>query len=312
MISLLSRLEFLAIHVIPILVTAIIVANVLNELGVIERISWIIKPVVSFANLSPESGLAVITYIASGNAGSAMLSSFYEQGIIGERETIIASFVSSFFSFLNHLFVYFIPVVIPLLGIKAGLLYISARMFISLCVTLTAILAGHFLLKNKNNKNYEKSNYEKAKKEVKDFKTGVREGIKKAFKVLKKIIPRLVLVYTVVTILMEYNVLKPLENFKILGLPGQVSAIVAAGIADTTSGFAAAGSMLASNAITPIQAVAALLLTSIISMSVIFVRHSLPGRIAYFGFKLGVKIAVISSILNILYTAIVLLVLLHW
>ncbi len=309
MISLLSRLEFLAIHVIPILVTAIIVANVLNELGIIERISWIIKPIVSFANLSPESGLAVITYIASGNAGSAMLSSFYEQGIIGERETIIASFVSSFFSFLNHLFVYFIPVVIPLLGIKAGLLYISARMFISLCVTLTAILAGHFLLKNKN---YEKSNYKKAKKEMKDFKTGVREGIKKAFKVLKKIIPRLVFVYTVVTILMEYNVLKPLENFKILGLPGQVSAIVAAGIADTTSGFAAAGSMLASNAITPIQAVAALLLTSIISMSVIFVRHSLPGRIAYFGFKLGVKIAVISSILNILYTAIVLLVLLHW
>jgi len=117
-----SKLCYLFTHVVPILVAAITFANVLSEFGVIDRALWIVRPVVKYANLSPESGLAVVTYLASGNAGSAMLAGFYEQKIIDERETIVASFVSSFFSFLNHVFIYFIPVVIPLLGIEAGLM----------------------------------------------------------------------------------------------------------------------------------------------------------------------------------------------
>ncbi len=305
MLDVVLRLEYLFLHIIPVLVVAITLANVLSELGVINRISWIIEPLVRFSNLSREAGLAVITYIASGNAGSAMLAGFYEQGVISERETIIASFVSSFFSFVNHLFVYFIPVVIPLLGLQAGLLYITSRMFVSICVTITAVFAGHYLLKG------ESRSEKRIATDVKDRRAMVRRGVKKSFKVLKKIVPRIVIVYTVTAILLSFGVFKPLESFRILSLPGQASAIVAVGVADTTSGFAVAGSLLASHAITPVQAVAALLLTSIVSMSVIFVRHSLPGRIAYFGFRLGFKIAVISSILNIIYTAVVLLLLLH-
>ena len=323
--SVLIRLEYLFTHIIPVLVIAITLANILSELGVIDRISWVIRPLVRFANLSPESGLAVITYVASGNAGSAMLAGFYENGVISERETIIASFVSSFFSFLNHVFVYFIPVVIPLLGLQAGLLYISARMFISLCVTITAAVAGHFMLSSPNvrsrthsqNRSQADSSSSEDSRKSRNGKTGekraekVRKGVKRSAKVLKKILPRLIVVYAVTAVLIAYNAFKPLENFRILSLPGQASAIVAAGIADTTSGFAAAGSLLASHVITPVQAVAALLLTSIVSMSVIFVRHSLPGRIAYFGFRLGLKIALISSALNIFYTSLVLLFLLH-
>ncbi len=317
------KLEYLFTHIIPILVLAITLANVLSELGIIDKIAWIIRPLVRFANLSPESGLAVITYVASGNAGSAMLAGFYENGVIGEKETIIASFVSSFFSFLNHVFVYFIPVVIPLLGLQAGILYISARMFISLCVTATAAIAGHFILSNPNSvgsntgsnessgRTKRIKNVEKTKKTGERVEKKVKKGVKRAVKVLRKILPRLVLVYTITAVLIAYNAFKPLESFRILSLPGQASAIVAAGIADTTSGFAAAGSLLASHVITPAQAVAALLLTSIISMSVVFVRHSLPGRIAYFGVRLGLKIALISSILNVVYTALVLVLLLH-
>ncbi len=323
------RLEYLFTHIIPVLILAITLANILSEFGIIDRISWVIRPLVRFANLSPESGLAVITYIASGNAGSAMLAGFYENGVISEKETIIASFVSSFFSFLNHVFVYFIPVVIPLLGIQAGVLYISARMFISLCVTVTAAVAGHFMLSNhsgrfsdkensfsggKNNedKKDRKENIKKTGKNEDEIKIEkAKKGVRRSVKVLRKILPRLIAVYTITAVLIAYNAFKPLENFRILSLPGQASAIVAAGIADTTSGFAAAGSLLASHAITPVQAVAALLLTSIISMSVVFVRHSLPGRIAYFGVRLGLKIALISSALNIFYTAIVLALLLH-
>jgi len=304
-----SRLCYLFTHVIPILIAAITFANILHEFGVTDRALWIIKPLVKYANLSSESGLAVITYLASGNAGSAMLAGFYEQRVIDERETIIASFVSSFFSFLNHVFVYFIPVVIPLLGIEAGVMYISARMFISLCVTVTAITAGHFLLKNKSSAGLRRDDGHKNIPVHR--KEAVKKGIRKSARVLKKILPRLILVYAITAILLSYGFFKPLESFRIFSLPGQASAIVAAGVADTTAGFAAAGSLLSSHAVTPVQAVSALLLTSIISMSVIFVRHSLPGRIAYFGVRLGFKIAAISSILNIVYTALVLAFLLH-
>jgi len=165
------------------------------------------------------------------------------------------------------------------------------------------------LLKNKNEKRIvnrkDRRNLPADKKEL------AKRGVEKSLKVLKKILPRLILVYTLTAVLLSYGFFKPLESFRIFNLPGQASAIVAAGVADTTAGFAAAGSLLSSHVITPVQAVSALLLTSIISMSVIFVRHSLPGRIAYFGVRLGFKIAAISSLLNILYTALVLAFLLH-
>ncbi|AEA47496.1 nucleoside recognition domain-containing protein [Archaeoglobus veneficus] len=302
-----AKLLYLLKNVIPVLVIAIVIANILSEFGVIRRISFIFKPLIRFANLSEESALAVVTYLASGSAAMAMLAGFREQRVISERETVIAAFVSSFFSFVNHLFVYFIPVVIPLLGLTAGMLYITARLFVSMCVTATAVIAGHFLLSGEVRARV--NNKTEANERTPEEK--IRAGLKQAWNVLKKILPRLVVVYVITALLNAYGFFEPLKEIHVGGFPGEASAIIAVGLADTTSAFALAGSMLAEGMLTPVEAVSALLLTSIVTMSVVLVRHSLPGRIAYFGVKLGFKIAVLSALLNVTYTIVALALLLY-
>jgi len=298
-----AKLLYLSKNVIPVLVIAIVIANILSESGVIKRFSKIFNPLIRFANLSEESALAIVTYIASGSAGSAMLAGFHEKEAISERETVIASFVSSFFSFVNHLFVYFIPVVVPLLGLTAGVLYISARLFVSGCVTLTAVIAGHFMLKGGAEGNIGYGN-DRITRET------LESALKQSWSILKKILPRLVVVFMITAILNAYGLFEPLKALRFWSFPGEASAIVAVGLADTTSAFVLAGSMLTEGLLTPVQAVSALLLASIVSMSVVLVRHSLPGRIAYFGVRLGFKIAILSSLLNLVYTIVALLLIL--
>lgn len=300
------RLLYLIKNILPILVIAILGANILSEFGLVKKITFIVRPLIKFSHLPDKSGLTILTYLASPSAGVATLSGYYESKTIDSNETIITSILSNFFSFINHFFIYYIPIVLPIIGLTAGALYIGSRFFISLLVTSVAAITGHFVLNRdfKDFQKHEKKDFRKAKQKIKD-------GSKKSLNALKRILPRLFVIYTITAMAVAMGVF---EKFKIpnlpFGLPGEVSTIVAVGFADTTSGIALAGSLLSEGILTPLEAVIGLLLASIISMSVIFLRHSLPGKIAYFGPKLGIKIAIITSVLDLIFTSIVVAILL--
>lgn len=301
-----AKLLYLLYNILPILIIAIVGANILAELGLIQRVVFLIRPLIRFARLPDEVGISLITYVASASGGAAMLASFHERKILDSKQTIIGSILSNFFSFLNHAIIFFIPVAIPILGLTAGLLYVGSRFFISICVTVVAALAGHFMLHAEEGK----AGTQREKEQDKTLEQKVRDGVKASMKVLRKIIPRLVIVYVLVAIALGLNLFEPLRGIDFAGIPGEASVIIAVGFADTISGLATAGSLLSEGTIAPIQAVIALLLASLVSMSLVFFRHSLPGKIAYFGPKLGLKIAALTTILDVIFTAIAVLVLL--
>jgi hypothetical protein len=260
--------------------------------------AFTIRPLIRFSRLPEEAGASIITFVASGSAGSAMLASFHERGMVDERETIIASIISNFFSFLNHALIYYLPIVVPILGLTAGMLYVGSRFAISLSVTLVAATIGHFLLKSRGGK------VKGDEDDTRTAKQKVVDGLKHAANVLKKILPRLVAIYLVTTAAIHmgwFDVFDAIEP-ALMGLPGEASAIIAIGFADTTSAVIFAGSLLNEGMLTAVEVVAALLLTSIVSMSVVLFRHSLPGKIVYFGAKLGTKIAIYNAILNLFFT----------
>ncbi len=303
-----TRLLYLLYNILPILVIAIIGANILAELGLIQRVTFLVRPLIRFTRLPDEVGISLITYIASASGGAAMLAGFHERKILDSNQTIIGSILSNFFSFLNHALIFFIPVAIPILGLTAGLLYVGSRFFISVCVTVVAALAGHFLLRSGDGKAGEVQR--EKERDARDVEQKVRDGVKSSMKVLRRIIPRLVIVYVLVAVALALNLFEPLRNIDFAGIPGEASIIIAVGFADTVSGLATAGSLLSEGTIAPIQAVIALLLASLVSMSLVFFRHSLPGKIAYFGPKLGLKIAALTTLLDVIFTAIVVLILL--
>jgi len=297
-----SRMLYLFKNILPVLIVAVIMANILVEFGLIKKIIFIIRPLIRFSKLPEEAGASIVTYIASASAGAAMLASFRERKLIDDNETTIASILSNFFSFLNHLLIYYIPVVIPILGLTAGLLYAGSRFFISLSVTLVAATTGHFLLRSRESSEIE----DKQEEDRRSPEQKVRDALKASIRVFKRIIPRLVIIYLITSYARAMGWFDVFKTFQLpIGLPGEASTVITVGFADTTSGIILAGSMIAENLLSPVEAVIALLLASVVSMSLVFFRHSLPGKIAYFGAKLGLRIAIITSILDLIFTILV-------
>lgn len=97
----------------------------------------------------------------------------------------------------------------------------------------------------------------------------------------------------------------------LVGLPGESAIVIATMIFEYTSGVIIAGTLLHKQILTPVQTVGALLLGGIISMSVMYVRHSLPSKITYFGARMGTKIAFYNLIVDLAFTSIVLMILLQ-
>jgi hypothetical protein len=310
--TLANKFVYLFTNIFPVLIIAIILANLLNDFGIIGKVSFLVRPIVKFSRLPEEAALSIITFIASGSAGYAMLSALHEREVIDERETIISSFVSSFFGFLNHLFIYYIPVVLPVLGLYAGGIFITARLFVGISVTLTAVITGHFMLKERKFEIKKTKKIPEIPKVTESKKDVLRQSFNRSKKALSKILIRFVIVYMIVGVASFYGVfdlLKEAEFSNLVKLSPEASAIVAVGFADTTSAVIMAGSMLKDQMIGEIEAVSALLLANVLSFSVVLVRHSLPGKIAYFGARLGTKIAIYGAFLNIVYTILVLFLL---
>jgi hypothetical protein len=302
-----SRMLYLSKNILPVLILAVTSANLLVEFGLVKKIAFVIRPLIRFSRLPEEAGLSIITYMASASAGAAMLAGFRERRITSDNETAVASILSNFFSFLNHLFIYYAPIVIPILGLTAGLLYVGSRFFISLSVTLVAATAGHFFLKSKVEGEIE----EKPEEDIRNSEQKIKDALKASFRVFKRIIPRLVIIYLITSYARAMGWFDVFKSFQLpAGLPGETSTIIAVGFADTTSGIILAGSMIVEGLLSPLEGVIALLLASVVSMSIIFFRHSLPGKIAYFGARLGLRIAIITSVLDLIFTILVIGILL--
>jgi hypothetical protein len=125
-------------------------ANLAVEFGVVDRVRGLAEPLTARANLPAEAGVAVVTTAASPTAGYGMLATLRDSGTLDDRATLVAVTINTFFGFVQHIFTFYVPVLIPILGLEVGLLYVGARAAISLSITLTGVAAGALLLSPAN------------------------------------------------------------------------------------------------------------------------------------------------------------------
>ncbi|MBA3066622.1 hypothetical protein FP828_09055, partial [bacterium] len=97
--------------------------------GIIDKISFIGKPLTGIIGLPDETGIAFITSFGSSLSGNVMLSDFNKQGILTDYQTYLASLFSSIPIYIKESFIYQIPVIIPILGFKVGLIYFACFLF---------------------------------------------------------------------------------------------------------------------------------------------------------------------------------------
>ncbi|WP_236629464.1 nucleoside recognition domain-containing protein [Methanonatronarchaeum thermophilum] len=285
-------------------------ANILIKFGLLDKLAFLSRPFIRWGNLSKESGAAVTTLLGSGSAGYAMLAGFYEDGFVSEREVIITVISGTFFGYLSHIPTFYLPVVLPLLGLYAGGIYIVFQIGIAFLITVIGILLGWRYLDGA----VTHAQKEEVNEKVVDRWSAIRDGVSKSIPTLKKILLRVVLVYTIANLLISLNLFDEIIHYiepvtQIFGLPPEVSTIVVVRIADVTSSITLAGELLADGSVTPIYAVGGLLVGSLFSMAVFLAKSSLPNYIAYFGPKLGTKVAIYNFMTNIMVTAIAIYVL---
>ena len=282
------------------IVVGVYLANVAVDRGVIETIAhgsrWLTRP----ANLPDEVGTAIITTAASTTAGYGMLAEFRSQGRLSDTETVIAVVMNTFFGFVQHIFTFYAPVLIPILGLQVGLLYVSFRAAIALAITICGVMLGAMLLESPG---ADTDSY------TADRPTGPSGTAReRTARTVRRIIPRLVIVYAVVTYLVEVYDLAAIEAFgsplvASVDLPAAAVGVIAIFTLDTTAGAATIAPLIGT-VFTTQAAVATLLIGGIVSFTVSTFKRSIPFQVGVWGPEFGMKIVVVNTVFKIIFISI--------
>ena len=292
---------YYVIKIVPIIAIGIFATGLAVNLGLMRKFDRLVKPLSAKARISGTSALSVLTCTFSSTAGYSMLSEGLNNKRISEREVIAVSLITSFPGILSHLFTFFIPVVIPILGFTTGVIYVCLRGFVALLKTCLGIFLARLWLKDIDNQstNSQSSVSNPVHTSI-DKKHALNKSAASTYKMLKRITPIMLITLFLTSVAMELGIfqsfskiLDPVMN--ILGLESEIALISATLIVNTYSGMILSGSLLGDGMISTKGVLIALLLGNVISFSTRFVKHSLPLHVSLFGPKLGGKIVAVNG-----------------
>ncbi|WP_224270497.1 nucleoside recognition protein [Haloprofundus salinisoli] len=284
----------------------VFLANVAVAFGAVRYITVLAYPLTKPANLPREVGTAILTTTASTTAGYGMLAEFRDSGMLDDRATLVSVTINTFFGFVQHIFTFYAPVLIPILGLRVGLMYVGARAAIALGITLVGILAGALLLSERNvNSEALPDEIDAPDRETQSTPAKLRGAAESTWKKLRRIVPRLAVVYALVTLLVETNSLRALTSVAdplaaLVGLPGAAVPVIAVFAFDTTTGAVTIAPQIG-EVFTPRQAVATMLLGGIVSFAVSTFKRSIPFQYGIWGASFGSKVVAVNTALKIVF-----------
>ncbi|SDK67401.1 nucleoside recognition protein [Natronorubrum texcoconense] len=301
-------------------------ANLAVAYGIVDVIARVGRYLTEPANLPDEVGAAVLTNTVSVTAGYGMLAEFRESGLLDDRATLVAVVINTFFGFVQHIFTYYGPVLIPILGLHAGLMYVGARAGISLAISVVGLLAGALLLRGYE---YDGSVVDPEVPEDGEGDDGgrthrdtLRQAGEKTLERLRSIVPRLAVVYSLVFVALEYSeqlvgalavvgveepaaVVDPIAG--LLGLPAAAVPVILVSLVDPTTGAITVAPMIG-DVLTPTEAVITLLVGSLFSLTIGTVKRSIPFQYGIWGSEFGTKVIVVNTGLKAIFIVVAILV----
>ena len=307
LVSLLADVAPRLARITAFIAAGVFAANVAVAFGLIRYVAglagWLTRP----ANLPDEVGTAILTTAASTTAGYATLAEYRESGLLDDRATLVAVTINTFFGFVQHVFTYYVPVLIPILGIRTGTVYVSARAGIALAITVTGVLAGSVLLSERNVNRDALDDVDASGPDADDRsrRRRIRAAAEKSWKTLRRIVPRLAVVYTLVIAFVTYSDVESLTSVAepvtgLLGLPGAAVPVVAVYTLDTTAGAVTLAGVDA-GIFTTRTAVATLLIGGILSFAVSTFRRSIPFQYGIWGAEFGTKVIAVNTGLKLVF-----------
>ncbi|MFB6193435.1 MAG: nucleoside recognition protein [Halobaculum sp.] len=325
------------VRIAVLIAVGVFLANLAVSFGAVERVAGLSRYLTGPANLPDEVGTAILTTAASTTAGYGMLAEFRESGRLSDRATLVAVTINTFFGFVQHVFTFYVPVLIPILGATVGVWYVGTRGLIALGITAVGVLGGAVLLgpedvgrdgtvSDESGKTADGSpTATDGSEEMGDETEGatdesvsvpdggtdeatrerLREAADSTWSKLRRIVPRLAVVYVVVTLVVARVDLQaasaaagPLAE--IAGLPAVAVGVIAVFAFDTTAGAATVAPLIG-GAVTPEEAVATMLLGGIVSFAVSTFKRSIPFQYGIWGPTFGSKVIAVNTALKVVF-----------
>lgn len=282
------------LSVIPPTVIGIIFMEILIELGLIQKLSFVTTPFMRFAHLREEVGISFLASFGSPTAGNSMVAELNKKGLIGHRETIIASLINSFPSTIV-LLRSLLPVLIILLG-TTGIIYLGIVVFVGLLRTAITLVMGRIFLPLKEPGKIRRDMKRKR------FKTAIRDALSASWKPIRRIILTVTVTAIVVFQLIDTGFFDRtssyLENISFLGyLPVEGLPVIAAWFASNIAAYTIASSLLEEGMLSSKEIVLILLVGRVLS-SITRIRYSIPYYAGIFSPKLGMQIMLLSVLMQ--------------
>nr|WP_328764381.1 nucleoside recognition protein [Halomicroarcula salinisoli] len=340
LVALLADVAWRVLRIAIFLSIGVFLANLAVSFGLVEKIAVVSQYLTGPANLPDEVGTAILTTTASPTAGYGMLADFRESGVLDDRATLVAVTINTFFGFAQHIVTFYVPILIPILGARVGVLYVTTRGLVAFAITLTGIVAGAVLLDSSNvdrgavaatpdggaepHTDASTASDEPGEDEPETNLARVLEALFETGEKLREILPRLAGIYVVVALLVAYSeeIMAYLGGSGqaltaaadgltgLLGLPGAAVPVVAAFALDTTSGAVVIAPLIENGTFTARTAVATMLVGGIVSFAVSTFKRSIPFQYGIWGREFGSKVIAVNTGLKIGWIALALVVLL--
>lgn len=283
------------IRAVTLITVGVIIANIVLESDAMRKLSPLIRPFCRASNLPKEGAVALFASFFNPTAGKATLAGFYNEGKIGNKETILTVVMSTFPIVVGEsLFRVHAPIALVLLGPFIGSIYIALSLLSAFIQSLAAFIYAKVRFPTPTC--VEEEIYEYAEKTPKNQK--LKTALKKSFSTLKRVLPIMVVAFLVVDFLFTLSVMNSISVvfdpvLRVLDLPGEVITALIADLAHFSAGYAIVAALLAKGVITAKQAILTLLIGSMLIITLVYLKYSLSMYISLFG-KLGVKITVIN------------------
>ena len=262
--------------------------------GLLKALSTLSRPVTARLGLPDTVIAASIVAFGSVLSANAILAELYHKQQVSEKETYLGAILNGTSLNVRQIFTYQLPVMLPLLGWKAGGIYL-------LCFCSAAVIryAYVFFYARRGRQFHKLESSTAAVTHVPEEKSSIQKQTRLFLKIA--------ITYLVITfcVMFVFNagasvwfeqMVAPVNA--VLQLPVELAVPMAIFIFNPVAGAAAVGSLRSSGSVTDIDAVLAVIVGSLLLLPIYGFRSGTIARtISFFGPKLGLRISTTSTVL---------------
>ena len=289
----------------------LLAGQIIEATGWTNTLAALARPLFRFSRLGNHCSAAFTTAFFSGVSANAMLLDFYKDGKISRHQLFVSNFMNQLPAFFLHLPTTFF-IVIPLTG-WAGALYFLLTFAAVMLRTIGLAFYGRSRLPKPPTSANDYSTAEQSSKK----NPSIWQRVKQKFPGrIRKIAIYVVPVYILIFMLNDMGLFEIsrqwlADTVVTSFIPMEaLSVVILSFTAEFTSGFAAAGALLAAGVLTVKQTTIALLIGNVIAFPIRALRHQLPRYIGIFSPKMGVQLLVVGQSLRM--TSIILVGMLYY